>query len=504
MGGFPALMIKPPESPVNALAGVQQLKNAQLQQQAETLQIQKEQQDVKDRNATTQALLNWDGKDVNQLPMLALRAGGSSQAAFGIQNSILGIRQKTSEIAKNDAATAQDNIKTVQANNDALRGRLTAAINSPNKESAWDQELTSEEQAGRIAPGTVPHQYPGDDAAKAFADHFALGSVLAKEAEEKQKLALEAWKSSGGMLVNPITNQKIGGIPDVAPLNKALETRYQVTHPGEPVPDYYQLKTGASPTDFDRVDKLLEAAERSTATKAQLATANAIRQQTYEMARDKADLQAVVGIDPKSGKQVLVPLPQAQQMGIQNPIKAEGQDVQRAMAGRQWLTLAKKEAPDNAPAEEKGIIQLIDQLDSEGKLGVLASRWNDFMARKLGSADTPEYKALATKMGLSSTLLAQAHAGARGAGSPYLLEHMEDLANAKKLDGPTLKAAFGAEVNYVEDRAMDPSPPNYQQLGGKTSTPKAKQGGMIRARDPQGKLHEAPAGTALPPGWKQE
>lgn len=29
-------------------------------------------------------------------------------------------------------------------------------------------------------------------------------------------------------------------------------------------------------------------------------------------------------------------------------------------------------------------------------------------------------------------------------------------------------------------------------------------GGMIRARDPQGQLHEAPAGTPLPAGWKQE
>jgi hypothetical protein len=27
---------------------------------------------------------------------------------------------------------------------------------------------------------------------------------------------------------------------------------------------------------------------------------------------------------------------------------------------------------------------------------------------------------------------------------------------------------------------------------------------MIRARDPKGVLHEAPAGTPLPPGWKLE
>ncbi len=32
----------------------------------------------------------------------------------------------------------------------------------------------------------------------------------------------------------------------------------------------------------------------------------------------------------------------------------------------------------------------------------------------------------------------------------------------------------------------------------------AESGGMIRARDPQGNLHEAPAGTALPAGWKLE
>ncbi len=33
---------------------------------------------------------------------------------------------------------------------------------------------------------------------------------------------------------------------------------------------------------------------------------------------------------------------------------------------------------------------------------------------------------------------------------------------------------------------------------------KASEGGMIRARDPQGNLHEAPAGTPLPKGWKLE
>ncbi len=39
--------------------------------------------------------------------------------------------------------------------------------------------------------------------------------------------------------------------------------------------------------------------------------------------------------------------------------------------------------------------------------------------------------------------------------------------------------------------------------GGNIFTPQTG-GGTIRARDPQGKLHEAPAGTPLPDGWKAE
>jgi hypothetical protein len=40
--------------------------------------------------------------------------------------------------------------------------------------------------------------------------------------------------------------------------------------------------------------------------------------------------------------------------------------------------------------------------------------------------------------------------------------------------------------------------------GGKTPAPAASPSGMIRARDPQGNLHEAPKGTPLPKGWKAE
>ena len=62
--------------------------------------------------------------------------------------------------------------------------------------------------------------------------------------------------------------------------------------------------------------------------------------------------------------------------------------------------------------------------------------------------------------------------------SPVTPWHFEDLANQKKLDGPTLKAAFNSEVNYVTDRAMDPNPPNWNKLAPST----LKQTGAIPRR----------------------
>jgi hypothetical protein len=326
------------------------------------------------------------------------------------------------------------------------------------RQAAWDKEVTAEEQAGTIKPGQFSHTYPGDAAAMTLANNFALGSQLVKEQQENRRISLDAWKPLQGQLVNMITGEKIGANLNVDQLNQAFQSRWQINHPGEPLPDQFKLKPDATPEDFARMDKVLEGTERATLTKKEKEVADAMRAQTYEMAREKADMHAVIGTDPKTGNPVLVPFSQAQQMGIQNPLQASDDQTNKAIAARHWLQLANKQAPATADPSDMGIRQLIDTLDSQGKLGPLASRWNDFRAGKWGAGD-PYYKALDTKLGLSSTLLMQAHAGNKG--GSFMLEHFEDLANDKKLDGPTLKAGFNSEVNYVTDRAMDPNPPNW-------------------------------------------
>jgi hypothetical protein len=315
-----------------------------------------------------------------------------------------------------------------------------------------------------------------------------------EEAQARQKNSLEAWKTVGGVLINTITGERIGGIQDVDKTNNALQTRWQVLNPGEPLPDQFKLQPGAGSEDFARVDKIMEGTERAEQaklglenTKTQQKTIDAIRQQSFDMLSSKEGLTWVTGTatqGPSAGKVVAVPQSDIQKYGIQDAGKMESADITKTQSGRQWLTLANKQGPTNDPSQQ-GIMQLIDNLDKDGKLGPLAGRWNDFMAGKFGSGD-PEYSALKTKLDLSNTLLATVHSGRLG---PYLMENMQSLANAGKMDGPTLKSAFQSERNYVEDRAMDPNPPANNPPPAKNAAAQGK--GQLSLAEAQGYLQKA-------------
>lgn len=181
-----------------------------------------------------------------------------------------------------------------------------------------------------------------------------------------------------------------------------------------------------------------------------------------------------MGTEPDSGRTVLVPESQAVSMGLQNIMDAPADTQNKALSARHWIPLAQATVPLQLsnPADQKsaatnadqmGILQLIDRLDQRGLLGVVSSRWNDFMTGQVGAGD-PEVEALRAKMGLSNTLLMNAHVGSRG--GSYMLEHFEDLANAKKMNAQTLRTGVKSELNYIQDRAMLPS---NSKFGGTTS-----------------------------------
>ena len=161
----------------------------------------------------------------------------------------------------------------------------------------------------------------------------------------------------------------------------------------------------------------------------------------------------VVGIDA-NGRQVLVPSGDVNKYGLSQVREVGQAENEKVTNARSLMTVF-----SNNDTDDPGLLQLAKKLDSEGKLGPVASRLQDWL-NKGGSVATfnagdPNVQRLFTKIGLSTTGLMQVHVGARG--SAQMLEHFEDLAKAKGMSGPAFLAALDTENKYVRMKAMLPS-----------------------------------------------
>ena len=180
-------------------------------------------------------------------------------------------------------------------------------------------------------------------------------------------------------------------------------------------------------------------------------------------------------LNPETGAQEAGPMSVAPKGS--NPAQLQGAEIKDIINARHGVQLMTKQGDPSKP-ETQGVLQLIDSLDKDGKLGVLASRWNKFMTTGFGSepGDDPRIVTLIDKNMLSDTNTMLAHFGASGGRSPQMLQHFLDLANAGKMDADTLRAGTKAIADYMKDRAMQPA---SQQ----SNIPKASGGGSSKFDD---------------------
>ena len=118
------------------------LQGRQLQQEqlkGARLDNQLREQSIQDQKASTEAMQSWDGKDLEQLPGLILKHGGSANAVFGAKQQILAHKEKLSQIAKDDATTGATNLDTMAKKNDALLGKLQGVSDGPGLLTAAQQ-----------------------------------------------------------------------------------------------------------------------------------------------------------------------------------------------------------------------------------------------------------------------------------------------------------------------------------------------------------------------------
>ncbi len=150
----------------------------------------------------------------------------------------------------------------------------------------------------------------------------------------------------------------------------------------------------------------------------------------------------MVGSDSE-GRQVVGTPDELKAAGITGASKLDSGDVSKVVVARQLTSPG-------------GLFDLVDKDLAQFKpeeLSALNGRWNEFMSGKVGEGD-PRFAALRTHTHLLSTAMMQAHVGASG--GEGMMEHFANLADAGKMSGDTLKAALGAEKQYVNEKAARP------------------------------------------------
>lgn len=235
---LPALNVNPsPQqpSPLEQYSRLLSIKNAmqeqQLRQQLAPLQVQQAQQETQqkqlqlnDQQAMTNAMQQWDGKDVEELPGLVLKHGGSATAVFGLKNQII---QQKKNLADADEATLNNQAKI----NDLVAGHLETVEGAPDKQQAYAAAVNDLQQRGLIKPGALPPQYPGDDALALFKKSFMGQKQIFDQAQEERKTkAQESEAATKATEATTSANRLKAELPG-GPLNRVTQDIAVATNP---------------------------------------------------------------------------------------------------------------------------------------------------------------------------------------------------------------------------------------------------------------------------------
>lgn len=178
----------------NEQAGLQA---AAQERQLRAGQITLQQQQIKDQQAMTAAMQEWNGSDLNQLPGLVIKHGGSANAVLGLKSSLLDYQTKQANKNKVD-------LENENAVHDQVAGALAPGIDPKQVADAdlpnWIRSITQNLlQQGKIDPqheqtAEQLAQLPPDQARqqldiirKGYMGQTALNNDLAKKAEAAQK-----------------------------------------------------------------------------------------------------------------------------------------------------------------------------------------------------------------------------------------------------------------------------------------------------------------------------
>ncbi len=364
-------------------------------------------------------------------------ADNAMKNRIAIQNARVQQAQAAAQSARQDVGFQAENHDVQMAQAQIHLQQLDASYDSMPKDFQ-DHLLQEGAEAGQHLIDTgVPVVYSGSEQdAKAHVQ--ALMSVNA----DKPLNVVALPDGSGSFNVFEIPNAD-------KTYDHAVELTIGHDPNGQPITKTYAAGTisiarglaleSAAMVDYSKAAAKIQIANATGITAKNQGAAN--KSNAQATAAPKAE-NLLVGSMP-DGSQVAGTAQDLQAVGAGGIAKLPTTEGSKVVVARQLI------APNGLFAS---VNQDIRDLDAKGKLGVAASRWNDFLAGKVG--DEPDFAKLRTDMGLLGTALMQAHVGARG--SHEMLEHFKSLADYRISDAATLRAALGREYNYVTEKAMLP------------------------------------------------
>lgn len=501
---------------LSALAGQRQNQQIQAQQAPlVTQQLQQENQmrdqQLKDQQAQTRAMQQWDGKDFGKIPELFLKNGGSGASAMALKSAILKQQQEiqsldttqlTNEAAKNDHLLGQlDAIKSLpdeaigQGLNQALPGLVQSGMIDPQHAQQISQlasqqdPKTLRQSLDLFEKGLTGHKEQLAQASKAQADRIAaadearkaaiapaqLASAQAKATTDTQDAALSpvqrALKSQSALEYYAAQGDPIA--------QKALAEKIRVAQASRPINNLM------GPNDAKDITKAIANGDQPPTLQGLYRNAGPVR---AELARQGVPL-AKMEMDWNATKKYVSTLNGQQQVRLRQAISTASDSLDKIealynefqqLAPTSGIRLinkaslaAAKQLPGRAGAVATNLESQIADITSE--LG------NVYMG---GNSPTDHSLALAAK-NLSGDWNKQTFEEA-------LKQTRQNIKIRQNSIRHAMPEGTSGDTSYFP-----------QQSGGQPQGAPQKSGSIF-ARDPQGKLHQAPEGTPLPAGWKLE
>jgi hypothetical protein len=393
---FPELDLQPiqPIDLVGQYSKILALKNMlqqqQFQQQMQPLELQRQQNELamqqrgmQSQQAMMRALTEKPTADPDELAQTAMQYGAFPGDVLPQINQLKESAIKTQELRGKT-------LENVQKRADAFgqQAAMLLSIADPQRRQAIYQQQTIPYLQQLGMPGNmIPQQVPDVPSLQAHA-----ASAMRVDDQLKQARSTQEYEQAHG-IIDPARLQQMN----------AMLGGFAKVYGDDPTK--YALSPGATWDDFARVDKLMEHTEKASATQAQLATSNAIRQQTFQLAaqgRDEQDYSRNLAELDRTFQPVTSTLPRLAR--LQATI-AQNSPAADALIAPELLSVMSGGQGSGLRMSEAEISRIVGGRSNWENLQAAAQKWNTDPAK--ASSITPAQRtqirslvnAIADKMG---------------------------------------------------------------------------------------------------------